>query len=101
MRQQGDRSADTHFFGALRDRSRDDLRRGTDVAAKVMLAEPDRIEAQFFGVINFLEEVFVVLLFGTIFGVMIEESQKPKLHRRASICYDRFCRLLSHAFLFF
>jgi H+/gluconate symporter-like permease len=39
-----------------------------------MLANPDRIEAQLFGVVHFCEEVFVVLLFGTILGVVIEES---------------------------
>jgi H+/gluconate symporter-like permease len=38
-----------------------------------MLANPDRIEAQLFGVAHFFEEVFVVLPFGTILGVMIEE----------------------------
>jgi H+/gluconate symporter-like permease len=39
-----------------------------------MLANPDRIEAQLLGVAHFCEEVFVVLLFGTILGVVIEES---------------------------
>ena len=73
-KQQRDRRPDAHFFRALRDRSRDDLRRRTDVAAKVMLANPDRIEAQLLGVAHFCEEVFVVLLFGTILGVVIKES---------------------------
>ena len=52
----------------------DNLRRGADVAAEVMLADPDRIEAQFFRVADLFEEVLVVLLLGTVLGVMVEQG---------------------------
>ena len=81
MRQQHDRRADTHFPGTLRDRAGDNLRRGTDIAAEVMLADPDRIEAQLFRVSNLVEEVLVVLLLGAFLSVLIEECQQTEFHR--------------------
>src|SRR5262249_55682911 len=81
MREEGDRGSDTDFFGPLRDSAGDDLWCGTDVAAKVMLADPQGIEAEIFGVGHFVEEVLVVILLGAILGVVIEESQQTEFHR--------------------
>jgi hypothetical protein len=49
-----------------------------------MLADPDRVEAQLLGVADFVEEVLIVLLFGAVLGVVIEEREQPEFHRRFS-----------------
>jgi hypothetical protein len=72
MWQQNDRGTDAKFGRALGNCGGNYLRRGTNVAAKVMLADPDRIEAQLFRVAYLLEEILVVLLLRTILGVVIE-----------------------------
>jgi hypothetical protein len=69
------RRTDPNPFRPLSDRGGDYLGRWANVATKVVLTDPDGIEAQLFGVAGFIQEVFVVLLLGTILGVVIEEGQ--------------------------
>ena len=68
------RRTDPNPFRPLSNRGGDYLGRWANVAAKVMLTDPDGIEAQLLGVARFIEEVFVVLLLGTILRVVIEEG---------------------------
>ena len=69
-----DRRTDPNHFRPLRNCGGDYLGRWANVATKVVLTDPDGIEAQLFGVAGFIEEVFVVLLLGTISSVVIEEG---------------------------
>jgi hypothetical protein len=57
MRDERNRCTDPNPFCALSNRGSDYLGRRANVAAKVVLADPDGIEAQLFRVAGFIEEV--------------------------------------------
>jgi len=56
MREQRDSRTNANLLGPLSNRRGDYLGCRTDIAAKVVLADPDGIEAKFFGVARFIEE---------------------------------------------
>jgi hypothetical protein len=69
------RRTDPNPFRPLSNRGGYYLGRWANIATKMVLTDPDGIEAQLFGVAGFIEEVLVVLLLGTILSVLIEEGQ--------------------------
>src|SRR5262245_30635012 len=80
MGKERNRCPDAHSFGALGDGGSHDLRSRTDVAPEVVFPDPHRVEAEFFGVSNFLKEVLVILFFRFVLGVMIKEREQAKFH---------------------